>query len=80
MQPDSVLLDEPGGGIAYRFSARDLHLVMGAAAPGTSVRFHVRIDGQPPGAAHGTDVDDQGNGTATESRLYQLIRQPGPVT
>ena len=53
---------------------------MGAAAPGTSVRFHVRIDGQPPGAAHGTDVDDQGNGTVTEPRLYQLIRQPGPVS
>ncbi|HEY4729026.1 MAG TPA: thioredoxin, partial [Actinomycetes bacterium] len=60
--------------------ARDLHLVMGAAARGTSVRFHARIDGQPPGAAHGTDVDDQGNGTVTEPRLYQLIRQPGPVS
>ena len=44
------------------------------------MRFHVRIDGQPPGAAHGTDVDDQGNGTVTEPRLYQLIRQPGPVS
>ena len=43
------------------------------------MRFHVRIDGQPPGAAHGTDVDDQGSGTVTEPRLYQLIRQPGPV-
>jgi hypothetical protein len=39
----------------------------------------VLIDGQPPGAAHGADVDDQGNGTVTEQRLYQLIRQPGPV-
>ena len=44
--------------------------------PGTSVRFRVLIDGQPPGAAHGTDVDDQGNGTVTEPRLYQFIRQP----
>jgi hypothetical protein len=43
------------------------------------VRFHVLIDGQPPGAAHGADVDDQGNGTVTEPRLYQLVRQPGPV-
>jgi hypothetical protein len=44
------------------------------------VRFQVRIDGQPPRAAHGTDVNDQGNGTATQPRLYQLIRQPGPVS
>ncbi|HEX3206125.1 MAG TPA: hypothetical protein VHQ68_07785, partial [Propionibacteriaceae bacterium] len=58
----------------------DLHLVMGPGAQGPPVRFHVRIDGQPPEAAHGTDVDDQGNGTATEPRLYQLIRQPGPVS
>ncbi len=53
---------------------------MGPAVRGTSVRFHVLIDGQPPGAAHGADVDDQGNGTVTEPRLYQLIRQPGPVS
>ena len=51
---------------------------MGPAAPGTSVRFRVLIDGQPPGAAHGIDVDEQGNGTVTEQRLYQLIRQPSP--
>jgi thiol-disulfide isomerase/thioredoxin len=76
----AIVLNLAGGRIAYRFHARDLHLVMGAAARGTSVRFHVRIDGQPPGAAHGTDVDDQGNGTVTEPRLYQLIRQPGPVS
>ena len=52
---------------------------MGPAAPGTSVRFRVLIDGQPPGAAHGIDVDEQGNGTVTEQRLYQLIRQPEPI-
>ena len=51
---------------------------MGPAAPGTSVRFRVLFEGQPPGAAHGLDVDEQGNGTVTEQRLYQLIRQPGP--
>jgi hypothetical protein len=49
-------------------------------APAISVRFRVLIDGQSPGAAHGTDVDDQGNGTLTQPRLYQLLRQPGPVT
>jgi hypothetical protein len=52
---------------------------MGPAAPGASVRFRVLIDGQPPGAAHGGDVDDQGYGTVTEQRLYQLIRQPKPI-
>ena len=67
------------GRIAYRFHARDLHLVMGPAARGTSVRFRVLIDGQAPGAAHGIDVDDQGNGTVTQQRLYQLIRQPKPI-
>jgi thiol-disulfide isomerase/thioredoxin len=76
----AVALHQADGRIAYRFHARDLHLVMGPSAPGTPVRFHVLIDGQPPGAGHGTDVDDQGNGTVTEPRLYQLVRQPGPVT
>jgi len=40
----------------------------------------VLIDGQPPGAAHGIDVDDQGYGSATEQRLFQLIRQPGSIS
>src|SRR5262249_338630 len=70
---------KPNGSIAYRFHARDLHLVMGPAAPGASVRFRVRIDGQPPGAAHGVDVDEQGGGIVTEQRMYQLIRQPKPI-
>jgi len=52
---------------------------MGPAAPGMSVRFRIRIDGQAPGAAHGIDVDEQGCGTVTEQRLYQLIRQPNPI-
>ena len=69
-----------GGQIAYRFHARDLHLVMGPAAPGTSVRFQVLLDGQPPGSAHGIDVDGQGHGTVADQRLYQLIRQPEAVT
>ena len=74
-----VTLNAAGGQIAYRFHARDLHLVMGPAVPETSVRFRVLIDGQPPGSAHGADVDDQGNGTVTGQRLHQLIRQPGPI-
>jgi thiol-disulfide isomerase/thioredoxin len=76
----AILLEKANGRIAYRFHARDLHLVMGPAAGGKPVRFRVLIDGQPPGAAHGVDVDAQGTGTATEQRLYQLIRQSKPIT
>ena len=79
MKNQAAVLNKPNGGIAYRFQARDLHLVMGPAVPGTPVRFRVRIDGKPPGAAHEIDVDEQGNGTVTEQRLYQLIRQPKPI-
>ncbi len=79
VERQAAVLNTANGRIAYRFHARDLHLVMGPAARGTSVRFRVRIDGQPPGAAHGIDVDDQGNGTVTQQRLYQLIRQPKPI-
>jgi thiol-disulfide isomerase/thioredoxin len=79
VQPQAIVLNAANGRIAYRFYARDLHLVMGAATPGKSVRFRVLIDGQPPGAAHGTDLDQQGNGTVTTPRLYQLIRQAKPI-
>jgi thiol-disulfide isomerase/thioredoxin len=74
-----ALLNSPNGRIAYRFHARDLHLIMGPSSPGNSVRFRVTIDGQPPGVAHGVDVDGQGKGTVTQQRLYQLIRQPQPI-
>jgi thiol-disulfide isomerase/thioredoxin len=76
----ATALNQAGGRILYRFQARDLHLVMTPATRGTPVRFRVGIDGQPPGAAHGVDVDEQGNGTLTDPRLYQLVRQPGPIT
>lgn len=76
----AVALNKAGGRIAYSFHARDLHLVMGPAKRGTSLRFRVFIDGQPAGAAHGVDVDEQGKGVVTEQRLYQLIRQPNPIT
>jgi len=80
MGKQATVLKQANGRIVYRFHARDLHLVMGPAARGPSVRFRVRIDGQAPGPAHGSDVDEQGNGAVTESRLYQLIRQPGTIT
>jgi thiol-disulfide isomerase/thioredoxin len=75
----AAVLNKANGRISYRFHARDVHLVMGSATRAASVRFRVRIDGQPPGAAHGIDVDDQGNGTITDPRLYQLIRQSKPI-
>jgi thioredoxin family protein len=75
----SVAPNRANGRIAFRFHARDLHLVMGPRVTGMSARFRVLIDGQPPGAAHGIDVDEQGNGLATWQRLYQLIRQPKPI-
>jgi len=76
---EAAVLDAAGGRIAYAFHARDLHLVMGPGAGGAPVRFRVRLDGRPPGAAHGADADDQGEGTVTGPRLYQLIRQPQPI-
>jgi thiol-disulfide isomerase/thioredoxin len=79
VEKQATVLNKANGRIVYRFHARDLHLVMGPTARGTPVRFRLRIDGQPPGAAHGTDVDDQGNGTVVEQRLYQLIRQSNPI-
>jgi thiol-disulfide isomerase/thioredoxin len=79
LQREFIALRAAGGKIATRFHARDLHLVMGPAAPGKPVRFRVLIDGKPPGAAHGSDVDENGHGAVTGQRLYQLIRQPAPV-
>jgi thiol-disulfide isomerase/thioredoxin len=79
MGRQATVLSSPNGRIVYRFHARDLHLVMGPPRQGVPVRFRVSMDGQPPGPAHGLDVDDGGNGTVVEPRLYQLIRQPTPI-
>jgi thiol-disulfide isomerase/thioredoxin len=79
VQREAVVLNQAKGRIAYHFHARDLHLVMGPAARGLSLPFRVLIDGRPPGAAHGTDVDERGHGTLTKQRMYQLIRQPKPI-
>jgi thiol-disulfide isomerase/thioredoxin len=80
MAAEASTLNAADGQIACRFHARDLNLVIGPAAAGSPVRFRVLIDGQPPGTAHGTDVDSDGDGTITQQRTYQLIRQPGPIT
>lgn len=79
VEREAAVLGAPGGQIAYRFHARDVHLVMAPAPDGDPVRFRVSLDGLPPGAAHGADIDEHGEGTVSEPRLYQLIRQPRPI-
>jgi cytochrome c biogenesis protein CcdA/thiol-disulfide isomerase/thioredoxin len=71
----NAVVAAPGSGISFRFHARDLHLVLGPPANGHPVRFKVTIDGKPPGADHGVDVDAAGNGMIDGQRLYQLVRQ-----
>jgi thiol-disulfide isomerase/thioredoxin len=75
----AVTLNSSSGRIAYRCHARDVHLVMGPPRQGRSIPFRVSIDGSPPGAAHGLDVDENGSGSVIEPRLYQLIRQRRPI-
>ena len=78
VEDESALVDSAEASLAFRFQARDLNLVLTPAdAP---VGFTVTIDGQPPGDAHGIDVDERGTGTVGEARLYQLVRQPGAVS
>jgi cytochrome c biogenesis protein CcdA/thiol-disulfide isomerase/thioredoxin len=76
---EQARLNREGGAIAYRFEARDLHLVLGPGEAGRRLRFRVTIDGAPPGDSHGADTDADGNGTIDETRLYQLVRQAGEV-
>jgi thiol-disulfide isomerase/thioredoxin len=75
---ERVVVDRAGGSIAYRFHARDAHLVLFAEAR-EPIAFQVLLDGEPPGPAHGVDVDEGGNGVLREGRLYQLVREPGTV-
>jgi thiol-disulfide isomerase/thioredoxin len=75
----ACVLNRADGGIAFRFHARDVHLVMSPRERGASVSFRVTVDGEPPGDAHGLDVDEDGAGTVVEPRLYQLIREPGAI-
>lgn len=75
----AAVLNDSGGRIVHRFHARDLHLVMAPARDAEPVRFRVLLDGDPPGAAHGVDTDERGEGTVSEARLYQLIRQRSSI-
>ena len=70
----AAVLNEANGKVVYRFHARDVNLIMGVPPGSQPVRFTVKVDGKPPGPAHGTDIDDQGNGTAARQRTYQLVR------
>jgi thiol-disulfide isomerase/thioredoxin len=79
VRDEAAVLEAPAGSIAYRFQARDLNLVLEPPDSGAPVRFVVRLDGQPPGDAHGLDIDEAGEGTLTEPRMYQLIRQSGAI-
>ena len=75
VRPDQAVLKQSGGAMSYRFHARDLHLVLGPSANGKPIRFRVLVDGKPPGADHGIDVNARGEGVIASHRLYQLIRQ-----
>jgi thiol-disulfide isomerase/thioredoxin len=72
--PENVVLEEAGGSIAFRCLARDAHLVV---SPGDRdpIPFRVLVDGEAPGASHGVDVDEDGNGLLREGRMHQLVRQ-----
>jgi thiol-disulfide isomerase/thioredoxin len=74
------VLNQADGRLVFRFHARDVHLVMGPPARGASVPFRVLVDGEPPGDAHGLDVDEEGHGTVAQQRLHQLIRERGSIT
>jgi hypothetical protein len=75
---ENVVLDQAGGIIAYRFHARDAHLVLSLGA-GEPIPFRVHLDGEAPGPAHGVDVDEGGNGLLRHGRLYQLVREHDAV-
>jgi thiol-disulfide isomerase/thioredoxin len=78
IEPERIVLEEPGGAIAFRFHARDAHLVLSSPSPG-EIPFRVLVDGDEPGASHGIDVDGNGNGVLRDGRLYQLVRTDGAV-
>jgi Thioredoxin like C-terminal domain len=78
IERERAVLEEPGGRIAFRFHARDAHLVLSPGARGP-IPFRLLLDGAAPGPAHGVDVDADGNGVLRDGRMYQLVRAPGEV-
>ena len=79
VDPEKAVLQTAPGKIVFDFYARDLHLVLGTGTDAKPVRFRVQLDGAAPGANHGADTDADGVGVVKDQRLYQLIRQTGPV-
>jgi thiol-disulfide isomerase/thioredoxin len=75
---ENVVLDQAGGSIAYRFQARDAHLVLSPGAQGP-IPFRVLLDGETPGPSQGVDVDEDGNGLLRDGRMYQLVREHDAV-
>jgi hypothetical protein len=75
---ENVVSDRAGGSIAFRFHSRDAHLVLSTDAR-EPIPFRVLLDGQPPGTSHGVDVDQDGNGSLLDGRMYQLVRQHGDI-
>jgi thiol-disulfide isomerase/thioredoxin len=80
VEEESAVLSAAGGSVTFRFQARDLNLVLAPPSSGAPARFTVLLDGQPPGHDHGLDVDELGEGTVDEPRMYQLVRQRGGVS
>ena len=77
--PERCTLESAPGKIVFRFHSRDLHMVLGPAKNGTSVRFKVTLNGAAPGDDHGSDSGADGTGEVQEPRMYQLVRQKGPI-
>jgi thiol-disulfide isomerase/thioredoxin len=75
---EKIVLNQADGNIAYRFHARDAHLVLSPGAR-ESIPFRVLLDGEAPGPSHGVDVDEDGSGVLREGRLYQLVREHDTV-
>ena len=78
VRPENVVLDQAGGSIACRFDARDAHLVLSSGTH-DPIGFRVFLDGEAPGASHGVDVDEDGNGVLRDGRMYQLVREHDEV-
>jgi thiol-disulfide isomerase/thioredoxin len=76
---ENVVAERAGGSIAFRFSARDAHLVLSPGARGP-IPFRLLLDGEAPGPSRGVDVDEQGNGLLADGRMYQLVRQADRVS
>jgi hypothetical protein len=76
---EHATLESAPGKIVFRFHSRDFHMVLGPSRNGTPVRFKVKLNGVAPGDDHGSDSAADGTGEVRQPRMYQLIRQKGPI-